>query len=260
MFPSHRLRDFSLLAAADVEALRTLGGPPVALPRHSIIRSEGATDRSAYLLVDGWVSSSMLLAGGERQILKLHLPGDMLGSTGMCLDHAIDTLAALTPVIVRKVPLAALGQLMAKSPRMAMFMLLSAQKERVALMDRVASNSRTSPTARMAFLLLDLHQRLSAIGQADHDSFEIAITQEQLGDIVGLTSVHVNRVLREMEREDLIQRHRRRVWIVDFDHFRTVARIPRRDMSVDPSWRILDTPDEDAQRQGPASSTASTAA
>ena len=207
------------------------------LPRRSVIRAQGAIDRSAYFLVDGWVASSMVLAGGERQILKLHLPGDMLGSTSMCLDEAIDTLTALTPVTVRKTPLAPLGQLIATNSRIAMFMLLSAQKERVALMDLLASNSRTSPIARLAFLLLNLHQRLSIVGQARSDEFEIAISQEQLADIVGLTPVHVNRVLRQMTDDGLIERHKRRVRIVDFERMRELSNIQRRDMSIDPSWQ-----------------------
>lgn len=181
----------------------------------------------------------MLLADGERQILKLHLPGDMLGSTSMCVEDAIDTLMALTPVTVRKVPLAPLGQLIVTNPRIAMFLLLSAQKERVALMDLLASNSRTSPIARLAFLLLNLHQRLSIVGQAGSDELEIAINQEQLGDIVGLTPVHVNRVLRQMTNDGLIERHRRQIRIIDFERLRELSKIPLRDMSIASSWQHI---------------------
>jgi CRP-like cAMP-binding protein len=69
-----------------------------------------------------------------------------------------------------------------------------------------------------------------------NDILEIALNQEQLGDVVSLTPVHVNRVLRQMTDDGLIERHRRRIRIVDFERLRELSKIPPRDMSIEPSW------------------------
>lgn len=237
-YPSFRLREFACLSDGEIEAIRALGGPPIDVAKNTAIRSEGSTDRSIYLLTDGWALSSLLLRNGERQILKLHLPGDILGSTSMAVDRAIDGLTALTPVTVRKVPLEALGALMAKSPRMMAFMLLSCQKERIALMDRLAWVGRATAIARLACFLLDLNERLTLIGQARDDRFEMRITQEQVGDMLGLTAVHVNRMLRELERRGLIERSGSNMRLPDMPGLRNIAAVPSRRMAADANWLI----------------------
>jgi CRP-like cAMP-binding protein len=201
-----------------------------------VIRSEGTTDRSIYLLVDGWVLSSLLLRNGERQILKLHLPGDMLGSTSMAVERAVDTLTALTPVTVRKVPLDVLGEAVAHSPRLMAFMMLSSQKERIALMDRLATVGRSTAIARLASFLLDLNERLQRVGQARDGRFELRITQEQLGDMLGLTAVHVNRMVREMERRGLIERSGTTLRLADPAGLNGIAPVPARRMAADVDW------------------------
>lgn len=238
-YPNYRLTEFACLSEEHIEKLRTLGGPPIELPRHGSIRSEGSQDRSIYLLIDGWALSSMLLRNRERQILKLHLPGDMLGTTSMSVERAVDTLTALTPVRVRKVPLEALGELMAAEPRVMAFMLLSCQKERIALMDRLAWIGRSAAIARLASFLLDLNERLELVGQARGGRFELRITQEQLGDMLGLTAVHVNRMTRELERRGLVERSGSLVCLPDPDGLRNVAALPPRRMAPDASWMDL---------------------
>jgi CRP/FNR family transcriptional regulator, anaerobic regulatory protein len=235
-FPTHRLKEFSCLTADDVSRISRIAGPAVEHPRHAVIRAEGARDSSVYLLVDGWVLSSFVLRSGERQILKLHLPGDMLGSTSMCVDAAVDSLTALTPVTVRRLPLEALGALMVGSPRIATALLLSAQKERIALMDRLAAVARSPALSRIAMFLLDLNDRLALIGQSRENSFRLRITQEQLGDLLGLTFVHVNRMMRQLDRDGLIVRQASNVHLPDLDRLRAVATVPVRRMSAQPAW------------------------
>jgi CRP/FNR family transcriptional regulator len=238
-YPKHRLSEFGCLTDEHIERLRALGGSPVELPRHAVIRSERSDDRSIYLLVEGWVLSSLLLRNGDRQILKLHLPGDVLGSTSMSVEHAVDTLTALTPVAVCKVPLAALGELMSAEPRVMAFMLLSCQKERIALMDRLAWVGRSSAIARLASFLLDINERLERVGQARDGRFELRITQEQLGDMLGLTAVHVNRMTRELERRGLVERRGSMVHLSDPAGLHGVAALPPRRMAADAAWLNL---------------------
>lgn len=224
------------LSDAELDAVRALGEPPVVYARHAVIRREGEGMRYIYLLIEGWVASSMLLPGGDRQIIKLQLPGDMLGTSSMCLTITADTLSALTSVTVSRVPLAAFGALFAASPRFAAGVFLSAQRERVALMDRLAAVGRTPAIARVAALLLDVGERLGAAGLSRTDDFELPVTQEQVGDHVGLTAVHVNRIFRQLGDAGMIRRQRQRIELLDVVRLKSVSGRQERHPTHDGSW------------------------
>lgn len=236
--PTHRLHEFTTLTAQEVDRIRALAEPPVQLPRHTLLRREGEPPHAIWLLVDGWAASSMLLADGERQILKLHLPGDMLGTASMSLTQAADTLSALTPITVSRVPASAFGQLFMANPRFAACMFLSAQRERIALMDRLAMVGRSTALQRLAALLLDLRERLSVAAGAATDTFAMPVTQEQIGDYLGLTGVHVNRMIRQLETDGIITRHRPRqqITIARPDALRQISGTHDRPLARDLGW------------------------
>ena len=95
-------------------------------------------------------------------------------------------------------------------------MLVLNQIERVALTDRLAALGRTSAKARVAALLLDMRNRLRVIDNGDRRrASRSALTQEEIGDATGLTAVHVNRMLRQLEEDGLIAREAARVTLID---------------------------------------------
>ncbi|WP_310101667.1 Crp/Fnr family transcriptional regulator [Sphingomonas sp. BE138] len=236
--PLHRFNEFLPMDEARAQAVRALGEPPIDYPRHAVLRREGEPPRYIYLLIDGWVGASVLLPGGERQIVKFHLPGDVLGTPSMCLAQAADTLTALTAVRVSRVPLASFGALFRSSPHFAASMFLSVQRERVALMDRLAAVGRTAAIARVAALLLDIDERLRAAGLAADGHFELPVTQEQIGDHLGLTAVHVNRVFRQMVDDKLIARERQRISLLDAPRLRSMSARQPRSVARDLNWLI----------------------
>lgn len=227
--PLHRFEEFFPLSEEDRERVRLLGEPPASLPRHAVLRREGEAPRHIYLLLSGWVGASVLL------------PGDVLGTPSMCLAQAADTLTALTPVTISRVPLAAFGALFAASPRFAAAMFLSVQRERVALMDRLAAVGRTPAIARVAALLLDVEERLRALGGAGDNGFDLPLTQEQIGDHLGLTAVHVNRVFRHMSETGLVARERQRIVLLDPARLRSMSARQQRVMTRDAGWMLGDT-------------------
>ena len=238
--PLHRFSEFFALSGSEIDQLHAAAEPPIRFGRHAIIRREGESPRHVYLLSEGWVASSMLLAAGERQIVKLHLPGDLLGAASLCLTSAADTLFCLSPTLVSRVPAAAFGELMMGSPRFAARMFLSSQRERIALMDRLASMGRSPAIARVAAMLLDLADRLAAGGHGAQDGFDLRMTQEEIGDYLGLTAVHVNRVFRQLQAAGLIVRRRQRVRIVNLDGLRLRAGQSPRIFARKHEWLLRD--------------------
>lgn len=113
-------------------------------------------------------------------------------------------------------------------PRIALSLFLSAQKERVALMESLAVVGQAPAHVRIAATLTNLFDRLSERGDAPRGMFHMPLTQRDLGDLIGITPVHVNRTLREMDRLHLIKRSDQTISLLDVDRLRRIAGLPVR--------------------------------
>lgn len=235
-YPLNRFKDIAALAPGEIEMLQTLGDPPVRVRRYGTIRREGEAVKGIYLMVEGWAGASILLPSGLRQIAKLHLPGDMLGTPSMSLTHAADTLVALTDCTIAFVPMARLRTLFETSPRLMALFLAAVQYERVALMDIIALMGRTSARERYATFLVDVHDRLTRAGLAQPDRFDLPLTQEQIGDLLGLTTVHTNRTVRMLEREGVIARQGSLLILRDPTAIRRMSPLPKRTPALELDW------------------------
>lgn len=233
-----RFGEFVALTDTEMAEVRGLACKPVALSRGVVIRAQGVEPTCVYLLIEGWASASVDLDGGTRQITKVHLPGDLMGTPSMSLTETADTLTALTPVVVAQLPLDRFAHLFAASPRFAMAMFLSAQRERVALMDSLTRIGRTSSLERMGGLLLDLHERLSAAGLAKADRFDLPLRQHEIADVLGITIVHVNRIFKRLEKDGMIRRHRQQIEIVDKKALARLAHWTHRQIATALSWMV----------------------
>lgn len=154
----------------------------------------------------------------------------------MCMTHTAEALTAITPVSVSAVSFDRFGSLLAQHPRVAAQFLLNVQRERVALMDQLSAMRRTSAQSRLAAFLTDLLERLGRLAAVKEDSFTMRLTQEQIGDVLGLTSVHVNRLLRDLEELGLIARDRQVVRILDRQALVRLAVRPHRTLRTDLPW------------------------
>lgn len=155
--------------------------------------------------------------------------GDALGTPGMCMERTIEELTALTDTVVIPVPLTRFGQLFDDHPRIMARFLLAIQCERIALMDQLTSMGRTSAEASLAAFIIDLIDRLEPLGLVRQDSFDMKVTQTQIGDLLGLTGVHVNRMMRTLEEQNLIKRAGQRLTVCDRQALaKLAARRPRR--------------------------------
>jgi CRP-like cAMP-binding protein len=235
-YPLTRFHEQASLTDEEAHVLRGLGDPEIVYRRNATIRRDREPVEDLYLLLEGWATSSIRLPAGQRQIVKVHITGDMMGTPSMVLDIAADTLAAVTECRVAAVPLERLRDVLIAHPRLGALLLMGVQIERLALMDIVAAMGKSSARERMVRLLLDLHDRLAEIGAVEERRFDLPLTQELLGGALGLTAVHVNRTMRLLEREGLIARHGQRVVLGDIEALRKISPVPPRRIRFDPAW------------------------
>ena len=235
-YPIHRFQAMCRLTPEEERRLLTLGDAEVVRRRGETFQHEGDVLSGFHLHLRGWISSSILLRSGHRLIQKIHLPGDMLGTPSMVLPKAADTLTAITEAVTAFVPYERIGQLFTEAPRLAALFTVAVQMERLTLMDVLAVSGNASAREQLARLLVDLHARLSPIGLVQDDSFHLPLTQEVMGDLLGLTAVHVNRTIRAMEADGLVSREGHRIRLLNLAALRDISPLPPRRPQFEPVW------------------------
>ena len=176
---------------------------------------ESLPNQSLFIVQHGWLHSATTLKAGTRQIVKFHYAGDLLGTSSIAWSIAAATVTAIEDCIVYEISKEQLGRLFKYQPRLAGLLYAVAAAEAVAANDRLTSVGRMGADERLAMLLLDMLARLRSSAGGVVDSFELPLTQTDIGDAAGLTKVHVNRTLKAMEQRGWIERHGRRVRVLD---------------------------------------------
>ncbi|MBI1220744.1 MAG: helix-turn-helix domain-containing protein [Rhodobacteraceae bacterium] len=184
----------------------------------------GESCDSVYNLVEGWMFLYNILEDGRRQILHFALPGAVLGfhpGWGAMTTYGVQ---ALTDSVVCVIPRKALEPLSKRYPGIGMRLAWLISRDNSLAFDHLTSIGRRSARERVAHLLLELYVRYYAQWPGGRiDEMQIPVTQEHIGDAIGLTLVHVNRVLRDLRQEGIVEFHYRRLRILDPDGLIDVA-------------------------------------
>lgn len=224
------------LTPSEHAALDRLEDRERSLRRGGTLLRENDRTGEMYVLRKGMMMTSVLLHDGSRQILRFLFPGDLLAVSNLVYREAPETITALTDCIVCPFERSALSRLMIDHPRLSALILVYNQIERAALTDRLAALGRTSAKARVAAVLLEMRNRLRMTGDAIDGSFVLGLTQEEIGDATGLTAVHVNRMLRQLEEEKLIAREGGRLSFTDERALSRAANYVDRYAGLDLGW------------------------
>jgi CRP-like cAMP-binding protein len=185
-------------------------------PATYILR-EGERSSHCSVLLQGFAYRHKIVAEGARQIVGICLPGELLDLHAALLDRSDENIQSLSGVRVASIPVDALHRLMDSHRRVSRAIMARAMVEAAVYREWMANIGRRDARARMAHFLCELAVRQQAVGIAQAKAYELPMTQEQLADLLGLTSVHVNRTLQVLEADGLIERQRRRVAIVDWN-------------------------------------------
>ena len=156
------------------------------------------------LVIDGLVARYKDLSSGQRQITEVHVAGDFVDLHGFLLKRLEHNIGALTPVRLAYVPHTTLKHITETEPHLARLLWLSTLIDAAIQRERILSIGRRSALARVAHLICELYVRLEVIGQVEGLSMPLPITQLDLADATGLTSVHVNRMLRQLRAEEIV--------------------------------------------------------
>ncbi|AOW25680.1 hypothetical protein AVM11_17530 [Sphingomonas melonis TY] len=161
-------------------------------------------ERPSFLCVvlEGWAARYSLRTDGSRRITGILMPGDFCGihaMSGAVMDHSV---TAITTCEIGKIDISELDKALRSEPRLGQALWRSKLIEEAVLRTWLL-NSKDAARS-LAHLLCELHARVGQAGLAEGSGCEIPLTQEDIGDVLGLTAVHVNRMLRELREQGLV--------------------------------------------------------
>jgi len=230
------LSNFVDLTEAEERLLGDLEKEPASYSGGTEIYAEGEALDQLFIVNEGWLASSTMLVDGDRQILQLHYTGDLVGAAEVSLQNSFSTLTTLTNVTLCRFPRSELGELFAKQPRLAALIYGMGMINNVILADRLKALGRTNAKARIANLLMSIIMQIRLMSGDGDISFDMPLTQIEIADAVGLTPVHVSRVLGELERQGIIERASRRIQLCDEKRLSAIAQYDNRFSDLDTKW------------------------
>lgn len=178
-----------------------------------------------HVVVSGWIARQHLLADGRRQIVSLILPGELVGPYPNPLVSI--TTVSLTDARLSDVTtlLEAVAQAPERHRRLKHALHLAQRLEEAQLTGHVMRLGRRTALERIGHWLLDVQSRLrdAGLGEGEGDSFAMPLTQETLGDVLGLSLVHVNRIIQQLRRERLIDLRSGYVTILEPERLRMIT-------------------------------------
>jgi CRP-like cAMP-binding protein len=186
------------------ELLSRLPVHVVSIAEGAEIQQEGETPTDACLLLSGLLCSFKMCGDGNRQLLSLHLPGDMPDLQTLYLDCTDHGLVAVCPTRVGYIPYDALRDLMAHEPLVAALLVKRMSVDSSIFREWIVNIGRRHALSRMAHLFCEYFVRQRAMGIGSDNVVSLPLTQAELGDATGLSAVHVNRVMQELRRRGLI--------------------------------------------------------
>ncbi len=218
-----KLRRLADLGPTDLEALEALCSQVRVYAAGESVLAEGLASRHLHVVLEGWASRYRTLSDGRRQFPALFLSGDVCDLDRLQINPLCSGTIALTSCMVAALPLDRLSTLLHERPVIRdTFWWLTCVENSIAT-EWAVSLGRRSALERVAHLLCELKVRLEAIQPLSSDEYSLPITQENLGDVTGLSVVHVNRTLQTLRQRELISLRERRLVILNDDALRRLC-------------------------------------
>ena len=235
-----KLDAFTKLSTDDRAALAEISRNYRYIDARRDLISEGDKPRFVHLVLEGWACRYKTLPDGKRQIVSLFVPGDFCDVNVYILKQMDHSIGAITRVKVAMITPEEMNALTAENPRFTQALwwheLVAAAVQR----EWTVNIGQRSAYERLGRLLIELYLRLKAVGRANDGRCDFPLTQTDLADAMGLTSVHVNRTLQELRRDGMIELERKQLRILDLERLMDATMFNPNYLHLDHEGRHLD--------------------
>nr|WP_272213184.1 Crp/Fnr family transcriptional regulator [Marinicella sp. W31]MDC2879132.1 Crp/Fnr family transcriptional regulator [Marinicella sp. W31] len=199
-----KLGAFVALSGAELSVLEMLHKRRRVFVAGRDLVHQGQPEHAAYILASGWACSYKILQNGQRQIVDFQIPGDFLGLRSLLLHVSDHSIEPVTDIEVTEVLSSDLLDAFARTHRLGAAVLWAASRDEAMVVEHLVDVGRRNAAERMAHFLLELGARLSLVGLGSRAGYACPLTQYHLGDALGLSAVHVNRVLRQLREAGMV--------------------------------------------------------
>lgn len=184
-------------------------------PGQDIVR-DGERPTRSFLVIEGFICASKVIEEGRRQITSIYVPGDIPDLQSMHIEVMDITFSTMTSSTIGFMRHSALTELCVAFPDIAAALWRCTLVDAAIYRDWVINVGQRQAYTRMAHLFCEIIVRLRAIGRAKDHSCDLPMTQDELGQALGLSTVHVNRTVARLRREGLISLTKKRLKILDW--------------------------------------------
>lgn len=207
----------------DIRAIQGVRIQEQRLGAREIIVADGERPTHCCLIVDGFAFRSKTTLDGERQVLSIHIPGEIPDLQSLHLKVMDHDLMTVTPCLLGFITHEVMRDLTQQRPNLAAALWRETLIDSAIFREWIVNVGRREALPRMAHLLIELQSRLRSIGHTRDEGFVLPVTQVDLGDCLGLSVVHTNRVLQELRRTGLVAASKSQFQILDQERTEVLA-------------------------------------
>lgn len=218
-----RLTRSMKLNAADLKSLAAIFERDLTFRKREELVVHGSEFRNLCFVKDGYAIRYRLLRSGKRQILKLIMPGDVIGFPVSFFDRSSYAVVATSELTYAVCPFDSYIRLCYEQPQFGLVLSWLAAQEAATYAEHIVNLGRRTPIERLVHLLLEIHARLLEVGRAGETSFELPFSQEVMADALGLSVPHLNRVIQRLRAEQLITSNARFIDLTDLTSLQRLA-------------------------------------
>ena len=219
-----KLERFAKLSDEDKELVIHASRDVRTFDRRQDVIGEGDRPDHVHLLLEGWAGRYKSLANGERPIMAFLIPGDLCDIRIFLFEEMDHSIGLLSDAKVVKIPAAEMLGLMDRYPRIERALMWATLVDEATLREWLLNVGQRDAVQRISHLFCELCVRLSVVKMVDgSETFAMPLTQSEIADTTGMTTVHVNRSLQRLRKDGLIQTHGGKLTILDFDRLAKIA-------------------------------------
>lgn len=218
-----KLEQFAPLSSEARAALEAMPSRLHEYGKAEAIVEQGTSPDESALVVTGCVFRYKRTSDGGRQIVALHIPGDFVDLHSYVLKPMDHSVAAIVPSIIARVPHAKITEILAHHPHLTRNLMWDMALDAAIGREWMVAMGRRRAPKQIAHLFCEMYFRMRRVGLVKEGSFEFALTQQDIGDLCGLSTVHVNRSIQGLRAKSLIAMDKSAVTILALDELIALA-------------------------------------
>jgi CRP-like cAMP-binding protein len=230
-----RLKTTSGIDERDVAAIRSL---PIDIriygPGQAVV-GDGERPTACCLLARGFCIRSKTTWEGRRQILSIHIPGEIPDLQSLYLHVMDHDLVTLTECTLGFIPHAALRDMVRERPNVAAMLWRDTLIDAAMFREWIVNVGQRPAASRLAHIVVELRERLKVVGSEQGADMEMPMTQEQIGEAMGITPIHANRIIKQLREDGVLEFQRGHVTVMDEHKLKELAHFDDRYLHLTPS-------------------------